>query len=99
MTTPLSRNVRILLGLVGFAVLFMPGRVHAQQHAVVRGFVTSQDDGQPLQGVHVILTRDDTVLGAVTDPDGIYLIGRVPEGQYILQATFIGFETLSLIHI
>ena len=73
----------------------MPDRVHAQQYAAVRGFVTALDDGQPLQGVHVILTRDDTVLGGVTDPDGIYLIGRVPEGRYILQASFIGFETFT----
>lgn len=95
MIAPLPRNVCILLGLVGLTVLFMPNRVHAQQYAAVRGFVTSLEDGQPLQGVHVILTQDDTVLGAVTDPDGIYLIGRVPEGRYILRATFIGFETFA----
>ena len=41
------------------------------------------------------LTQDDTVLGGVTDPDGIYLISRVPEGRYILQASFIGFETFT----
>ena len=84
-----------LAGLAAVLLSLTPTLSHAQESAAVRGFVTAEDDGQPLQGVHVVLTLDDTVLGSVTDPDGIYLIGRVPPGRHILQASFIGFETFS----
>ncbi len=84
-----------LAGLAAVSLWLAPTLVHAQESAAVRGFVTAEDDGQPLQGVHVILRQGETLLGGVTDPDGIYLIGRVPAGQYVLEASFIGFETFS----
>ncbi len=65
------------------------------QTATVRGFVTDDADGQPLQGVNVVLSSGDDLLGAVSTPDGVYLISGVPPGEYVLQASFIGFDTYS----
>ncbi len=95
MTPRLPQSMFFLSGMVAVLLSIAPPLAHAQQSAAVRGFVTAQDDGQPLQGVHVIIRQGDTVLGSVTDPDGIYLIGRIPAGRYVLQASFIGFETFS----
>lgn len=71
------------------------------QSATVRGFVTAAEDGEPLQGVNVILDDLAGMLqGSATDGDGFYLIPGVEPGRYVLRATFIGFaihaDTLDL---
>ena len=64
------------------------------QNATLRGFVTDADDGEPLQGVNVILTDGAGGLyGSATDADGLYAVSRVPAGTYALRATFIGYAT------
>ena len=82
--------------LLLLCILFhsVPTRVHAQ-NATVRGFVTDDANGHPIQGVHLILTQDEAFFGTVSDPDGVYLISGVPAGRYLFRASFIGFETFS----
>lgn len=64
------------------------------QTATLRGFITLQSNGEPLQGVNVVLRNTSgTLLGAATDGDGVYSIAGIPPGQYRLQASFIGFQT------
>jgi len=68
-------------------------RVNAQT-ATLRGFVTDVEDGRPIPNVNVVLTdTTETLLGAATDSDGYYQIGRIRPGTYILRATYIGYET------
>lgn len=78
-----------------FLLLFLLSAFPAYgQTAILRGFVTSESDGQPLPGVNVIITgADGEQTGAATDSDGLYAISRVRPGRYILRASFIGFET------
>jgi len=49
--------------------------------------------GQPLVGVNVIL--EDTSKGSQTDFDGNYTISNVENGTYQINASYIGFATLS----
>jgi len=69
------------------------------QSATVNGFVTDRATGQAIELVNVVLrdviVRNDAGIagGAVTNQDGLYLISRIPPGRYVLQASFIGFET------
>ncbi len=65
------------------------------QNAVLRGYVTDEADGQPLQGVNVVL-RDDggAFLGGASDRDGLFAISGIPPGQYYLEASYIGFVPL-----
>lgn len=66
------------------------------QHATLRGFVTDASDGSALQGVNVILRGDAGALfGSATTSDGTYAIARIPAGRYILQASFIGYTTVT----
>lgn len=66
------------------------------QGATVRGFVTSQDDGQGLEGVNVVLRDGNGRLkGAATSVDGVYVIPNVTPGSYAVRATFIGFQTFA----
>lgn len=64
------------------------------QNGTVRGFVRDAGDGQPLQGVNIILMDGgDGFYGAATNNDGFYAISRVPPGRYAFRATYIGYQT------
>ena len=90
---------RVLL----FSVVLLPvvavvqgfcGPEAVAQRASLRGFVTDKDDGEALQGVNVVLDNTEGgFYGTVTDNDGIYALSRIPPGQYLLQVSFIGYET------
>lgn len=78
-----------------------PGARQPAPRAVVRGRVTSSEDGQPLPGVNIAL-RDTTgiVNGTATNRDGFFVLPRIPAGTYTLEARYVGFapyaETLVL---
>ncbi len=64
------------------------------QNSIIRGFIRDAADGQPLQGVNVILTDDgDALIGAAADRDGLFAISGIPPGRYYLAASFIGYNT------
>lgn len=80
-------TVSILLFLFsGLAVLS-----HAQSQ--VRGKVVSQEDGQPLPGVTILV--QNTSIGSVTDIDGNYTI-NVPNENSVLTFSFIGFKAQAI---
>lgn len=60
-----------------------------RQDIRVRGKVTSQEDGEPIPGVNVLVKG--TTRGAVTDIEGNYSLNAPEEG--ILVFSFIGFTT------
>ncbi|MEN7549566.1 TonB-dependent receptor [Rapidithrix thailandica] len=60
-----------------------------QQEVVVSGTVTSNEDGQPLPGVTILVKGTGT--GTSTDLDGNYKL-TVPEGSSLI-FSFIGFQT------
>ena len=71
-------------------VAFTYSYTHAQSG--LWGLVTDSS-GQALIGANVYL--DNTFRGAITDIKGMYLIKGIPDGKYIVNASYIGFETSS----
>ncbi len=49
------------------------------------------ENGQALSGATVIIS--DTYLGAYTDIDGGFVFSAVPQGEYILKVSYIGYNT------
>ncbi|QHT71928.1 SusC/RagA family TonB-linked outer membrane protein [Rhodocytophaga rosea] len=67
----------------------IPATYSASAFAVtITGNVTSQDDGQALPGVNVLLKGSTT--GTTTDPDGNYSLS-VPDAEGTLVFSFIGY--------
>jgi len=65
------------------------------QEATVRGFITDAEDGQPLQGVNVVLIDlAGELRGSVTDDDGFFIVVRLQPGQYTFRASYIGYATV-----
>lgn len=86
-----TRSTLVLLVLAG---CFSPLEMATAQTATLRGFVTSDDDGQPLPGVNVVLTAPAREpRGVATDSDGFYSISQLPPDTYVLTASFVGFQT------
>ena len=61
---------------------------------ILRGFVSDEATGEPLEGVNVALIDSSGALfGAATNTDGLYIIPRFRPGRYTLRITFVGYLT------
>lgn len=81
--------------VMGVLVMTMMAPHATAQTAAMRGFVVDDEGGEALQGVNVILQNaSGDVLGTATDPEGFYIIPRIPPDRYHLQVSFIGFDTV-----
>ena len=98
----MSRNGKQLVGLL-LAFLMLPsGTAWAQQAGTVTGTITDADTGDPLPGANIILAQTNEAgdvvnttdgLGAAAGVNGGYTITDVPEGDYALRATYIGYQS------
>lgn len=86
----LSRTLSLLL-----AAIVLGGPAAAQTDGIVRGVVTSAEDGEVLQGANVILTGVDSDIRrtAVTDANGFYEIRSVVPARYRVRTSYVGFAT------
>ena len=79
----------ILSCIALFSLMFAAG-------AKIKGVVTDGKSGDPLIGANVYLidasTDTPTQMGSATDVDGSYIIDRIPIGNYVIVAFYIGFE-------
>lgn len=61
---------------------------------VVRGLVTDAVTGLPLPGATIRLMNNADTLGTATSTDGTFRLEEVPVGRYLLQVSYVGYETL-----
>lgn len=73
-------------------LLFVSSIVFAQTGSVT-GEIIDTDSSDPLIGATVLIKS--TNYGNITDLAGVFLIKNVPVGDYQLQVTYIGYETIS----
>src|SRR5690606_20513777 len=76
----------LLLGLS----LFLASAIAFAQGRNVSGTVTSEEDGEPIPGVTVLVKG--TTVGAATDVDGRYSLS-IPDNGTVLVFSFIGMAT------
>lgn len=62
------------------------------QNNIIRGFVYDKETGEPIIFTNVYLYK--TSYGAATDENGYFSITRIPDGNYTLIVTFLGYDTL-----
>ena len=88
-----SRSQKSVLTLWFLGVLLAAASAWAGTEGKIAG-VVRDTEGQPLPGVGVTVVG--TRLGATTDPEGRYLILRIPPGSHTVMAQIIGFERTSV---
>ena len=64
----------------------------AQDFGTIKGKVIDAEDGEELPGVNILL--EGTILGASTSLDGSFEIRQVEPGNYHLEASLLGYQTL-----
>lgn len=84
----------VLLALMWVGLV--PASAPAQTNATLRVVVTSEDDNRPLQGANVVLKElpeENIAQGGVTDRDGYLEMGGLSPNTYLLEVSYVGFET------
>ncbi|NND95243.1 MAG: TonB-dependent receptor [Flavobacteriales bacterium] len=80
--------------LLALSIFILIGITSVAQSGTIRGFVYEKDSGEPIIFTNVYLRG--TTMGAATDVNGFYQISKVPEGQYTLMVTYLGYDTLTM---
>src|SRR5277367_5153242 len=80
----------LLSGIFFLLLLVACNYVYAQTR-VIRGIVTSKDDGQPVAGVSVVVKG--TAFGTETTEQGKFLL-RLTAGVNTLVFSYIGYQTV-----
>jgi outer membrane receptor protein involved in Fe transport len=75
-------------------VLFISAIVYAQSDVTIKGRVLDRETGQGLPGTNILL--EGTFLGGLSDVDGRFQIVHVPEGRYVIRASYIGYASKSV---
>lgn len=90
-----SRGFGMLAWSAALALGMMAAPLRAQEQYKVQGLVTDSA-GTPLANAMVVaLTRTDSVLARydVTERNGRFAVTRLGANRYVLQVTFLGYET------
>ena len=76
----------VILVMTGFVSL-------AQDDNSVKGFVYEKSNGEPIMFANVYLKG--TTIGSTTDINGYFSITRIPDGNYTLLVTMMGYDTIA----
>ena len=86
-------SVRFRRFLISILLVFAVFSANAQKGSI-KGFVYEKETGEPAIFTSVYLYK--TTIGATTDVNGFFAITQIPPGDYIMMATFIGFDTVRI---
>jgi outer membrane receptor protein involved in Fe transport len=56
----------------------------------VKGIVTDSETGDPLVGANIVVMG--TTMGTTTDEDGFFLLQNIPDGDYSLGFSYVGYK-------
>ncbi len=76
-----------------FVILFFSATLVNAQN-ILTGTVTDASTGDPLIGANVVVTG--TSLGAATDLYGKFRIVGIPNGEYVIKVSYIGYEAKTI---
>jgi hypothetical protein len=69
-----------------------PAKMSLGDEAVISGYITDIDNGEPLMGAVVYLEAQN--IGAATNAYGFYSL-RLPKGQFTLEYSYVGMKSTS----
>lgn len=78
-------------GLLAILLLCLFATAYAQT-GTIKGFVYDKASGEPMNAASVRL--EGTKLAVQTDINGYFSIGQVPEGNYTIYASVVGYDTV-----
>ena len=77
--------------LVYFVMMVLSSSAWAQTGAI-QGTIVDGETEEPLVGANVVL--EGTTVGTITDVEGSFTLGNLPEGTQAVTVTYVGYEPL-----
>lgn len=90
-TLSFLNRMRIMKGFLTIILLVFYAHLVSGQFSI-SGTITNED-GERLENATIYI--EGTNLGALAGPRGIYNLKDIPEGDYVLKFSFLGFETVT----
>jgi hypothetical protein len=87
----MKQRLRLIVAL-NLQLLLIFGTLSAQERASVSGFITDASSKETLIGANVIVKG--TFTGTQTNTSGFYTLTGLAPGDYTLQFTYVGFQTV-----
>jgi hypothetical protein len=78
--------------------LFIPAVVLCQT-GDIRGQVTDAHSGDALVGARITIESSKPGHGAATDLNGMFLIRKLPPGEYTVKAAYVDYKTITQQHV
>ena len=72
-----------------FILFFFPIFLFSQTETI-RGFVYEESSSEPIIFANVSLNGEN--IGTVTDDNGYFIFLNIPEGNYLIDVEFIGYQ-------
>ena len=85
--------------LIVLFIVMVSLSVFGQGNGIISGRVFDAGTGNPLPYSNIILisgTSGETITGTIAENDGRFVIKGIPGGTYIINITFIGYETVEV---
>ncbi|MBR1448767.1 MAG: TonB-dependent receptor [Prevotella sp.] len=86
-----------MMNRIATLILMLCAVVGMQAQGVVRGRIIDKQTEEAMQFVNVKLSASGTgkmVRGAMSDVKGHFAMSDVPDGQYVLEVSFVGYKTV-----
>ena len=81
--------------LLALTMLVLAATQSNAQTGTLRGSIYEKETGEPVIFTNVYLKG--TTYGSASDINGLYVISKIPVGQYTLMVTYLGYDTLSML--
>lgn len=89
----MQTKFRLASFIITLVLLISNIQLFAQNDNNVKGFVYEKSSGEPMMFCNVYLKG--TTIGTSTDINGFFNITRIPDGDYVLLVTNLGYDTIS----
>lgn len=92
----IKSKMKNLILVVLFLFLAIPGFAVVGQLETVKGKVIDAKTKEAMQFVNVSVRKEGSTVpltGAVTDNQGVFQLGKLEPGTYVLNISFIGYRT------
>lgn len=83
----------MLIHKILLLVFFLSAFAFAQQKAILSGFIRDKANKESLPYANVAIK--DLKIGTATNIEGYYAIPNIPDGEYEVNVTLIGYQTLT----
>lgn len=74
--------------------MVLAGSASGVEAGTISGYVRDVENGETLPYANVVLKQGETVVGVLSNAEGFFALKDVPEGEYEIVISYVGYATL-----